>query len=46
MTPTTQPCPNGNPRCDGTDLLHGDWCKQIEEQLDQNDNTKETVNGS
>ncbi|MBA2724817.1 MAG: hypothetical protein H0U53_02405 [Actinobacteria bacterium] len=19
-------CPDGNPCCDGTDLLHGDWC--------------------
>lgn len=19
-------CPDGNPACDGTDLLHGDWC--------------------
>ena len=29
---TTQSCPNGNPRCDGTDLLHGDWCKREVEQ--------------
>lgn len=21
-------CPDGNDRCDGTDLLHGEWCKE------------------
>jgi len=25
---TEEACPDHNPRCDGTSLLHGDWCKE------------------
>jgi hypothetical protein len=25
---TSSRCPDGNPACDGSDVIHGDWCSQ------------------
>ena len=32
---TPQGCPDNNPCCDGTDLLHGYWCKEGKMTSDQ-----------
>jgi hypothetical protein len=30
----TAPCPDGNTACDGSILLHGEWCKRGERWAD------------